>query len=99
LKEGHWSVSRKRALGGEHRELPNKAKFERCLELLKALIAKKSSHVTALYNAGQACMKLMRKQEAVDYFNEYYKRNPQSWWASVATEHIQAAPDGSFFVD
>jgi tetratricopeptide (TPR) repeat protein len=69
-------------------------KFERCLELLKAMIAKNSDHVTALYNAAQACMRLMRKQEAVDYFNEYYKRNPQSWWASVATEHIRRLQTG-----
>jgi tetratricopeptide (TPR) repeat protein len=69
-------------------------KFDRCLELLKALIAKNHGHAAALYNAGQACMKLMRKQEAVDYFNEYYKRNPQSWWASVATEHIRRLQTG-----
>jgi tetratricopeptide (TPR) repeat protein len=69
-------------------------KFERCLELLKAMIAKNSDHVTAFYNAAQACMRLMRKQEAVDYFNEYYKRNPQSWWASVATEHIRRLQTG-----
>jgi hypothetical protein len=69
-------------------------KFDRSLDLLKAMIAKNPDHVAALYNAAQACMRLMRKQEAVDYFNEYYKRNPQSWWASVATEHIRRLQTG-----
>lgn len=71
-----------------------KGKFDHCLELLQAVIAKNPGHLTALYNAGQACVKLMRKQEAIDYFNEYYKRNPQSWWASVATEHIRRLQTG-----
>lgn len=69
-------------------------KFERCLELLKAVIAKNPGHLAAIYNAGQTCMKLMRKQEAIDYFNEYYKRNPQSWWASVAMEHVRRLQTG-----
>ena len=58
-------------------------KFERSLEFFKAALAKNPGHIGALFNAGQTCMKLMRKQEAVDLFNEYYKRNPQSWWAGV----------------
>jgi hypothetical protein len=72
----------------------HQGRFDRCLELLKALILKNPGHLTALYNAAQACMKLMRKQEAVDYFNEYYKRNPQSWWASVAMEQIRRLQTG-----
>ena len=69
-------------------------KIERAMELLKALLAKNKDHVAALYNVGHACMKLMRKQEAVDFFSEYCKRNPQSWWATVAMEHIRRLQTG-----
>ena len=69
-------------------------KFERSLELFKAALAKNPGHIGALFNAAQTCMKLMRKQEAVDFFNEYYKRNPQSWWAGVSMEQIRRLQTG-----
>jgi len=69
-------------------------KFERGMEFFKALFAKKSTHAPALYNLGHACMKLMRKQEAMDCFNDYCRLNPQSWWASVAQEHVRRLQTG-----
>ncbi|HAJ78454.1 MAG TPA: hypothetical protein DCO75_01670 [Fibrobacteres bacterium] len=69
--------------------LYQQGKFERSMELCKALIAKRPDHIASLYNMGHICMKLMRKQEAAGCFNEYCRLNPQSWWTSVAMEHIR----------
>ena len=74
--------------------LYQQGKFERAMELLKALVAKKPDHTAALYNLGFTCMKLMRKQEAIGFFNDYCKRNPQSWWATVAMEHLRRLQTG-----
>jgi tetratricopeptide (TPR) repeat protein len=71
-----------------------RGKFDRAAGFLKALLSGGSGHADALYNLAHACMKLMRKQEAMDFFNEYRKRNPQSWWASVAMEHIRKLQTG-----
>jgi hypothetical protein len=69
-------------------------KFDKSLDLFKAALSKNPGHIRALFNAAQTCMKLMRKQEAVDFFSEYYKRNPQSWWAGVAMEQIRRLQTG-----
>ncbi len=64
-------------------------KFDRAMELLKARVGKDPVFAPAYYNLGQVCVKLMRKQEAIQYFGEYCRRNPQSWWAATAMEHIR----------
>jgi len=69
-------------------------KFERAMEFFKDLFARKSDFAAALYNCAHTCMKLMRKQEAMDCFNAYCKLNPQSWWATVAAEHIRRLQTG-----
>ena len=69
-------------------------KFERSVEFFKTLAARRPDHAPALYNCAQACMKLMKKQDALDCFTEYCKRNPQSWWAGVAAEHIRRLQTG-----
>jgi tetratricopeptide (TPR) repeat protein len=64
-------------------------KFKESMECLEALVQKQPDNKMAWYNLGHVCMKLMRKQEALRYFTEFCKRNPQSWWASVAMEHVR----------
>jgi hypothetical protein len=69
-------------------------KFNQAMEALLALIGKDPLPPIPYYNLGHTCEKLMRKQEAVKFFGEYCKRNPQSWWAAVATEHIRRLQTG-----
>ena len=64
-------------------------KFNQSLETLVALLQKQPDHIMAYYNAGHVCMKLTRKQDALRFFNEFCRRNPQSWWASVAQDHMR----------
>ena len=66
-----------------------RGKFERCVELLRALVAKNPRHEKAMYNLGFVCMKLMYKQDAVTSFTEYIKLNPQSWWSGVVMEYVR----------
>jgi len=68
--------------------------FAQALEALTVLVRKDTQRTIAFYNLGQTCEKLMRKQEAIQFFGEYCKRNPQSWWASAATEHIRRLQTG-----
>ncbi len=63
--------------------------FEKSLELLKALLTRKPDAGIILYNAGMIAMKLMRKPEAIDYFNQYANRYPQTWWARTARDHLR----------
>jgi tetratricopeptide (TPR) repeat protein len=63
--------------------------FQRTLDLLTALIAKNPAHEKALYNLGVASMKLMHKQDAIRFFSDYAKVNPQSWWTGVAMDHVR----------
>jgi tetratricopeptide (TPR) repeat protein len=74
--------------------LYQQGKFERAIEFLKALVKSQPSNALAFYNMGQMCAKTMRKQEAISYFNEYCRLNPQSWWASVAMEHLRRLQTG-----
>jgi hypothetical protein len=69
-------------------------KFEAAMQALKSYIIKDPDRPMAYYNLGIICEKLMRKQEAADAFGEYCKRNPQSWWASCAMDHIRRLQTG-----
>jgi tetratricopeptide (TPR) repeat protein len=71
-----------------------RGKFERSIELLKALVAKNPRHEKALYNLGFACMKLMYKQDAVASFMEFTKINPQSWWTGVVMDFVRRLQTG-----
>jgi tetratricopeptide (TPR) repeat protein len=66
-----------------------RGKFERAIELLKALTAKNPNHQMALYNLGFTCMKLMHKQDAIKSFLAYAKLNPQSWWTGVVMDYVR----------
>ncbi len=74
--------------------LYQQGKFSRSAEALQELVKKRPDHLTAWYNLGHVFMKLMRKQEAMQCFGEYCKRNPQSWWSSVAMEHVRRLQAG-----
>jgi tetratricopeptide (TPR) repeat protein len=74
--------------------LYQQGKFNQAMEALLALIDKDQKRPMAYYNLGHTCEKLMRKQEAIKFFGEYCKRNPQSWWAVAATEHIRRIQTG-----
>jgi len=67
----------------------HQGKFERAFEHLKALLDKNEQHLFGYYNLGHIAMKISRKQEALHGFAEFSKRNPQSWWATVAREHMR----------
>jgi tetratricopeptide (TPR) repeat protein len=69
-------------------------KFSQSMEMLLLLIRKDPDRPIAYYNLGHTCEKLMRKSEAIQFFGEYCKRNPQSWWAAAAMEHVRRLQTG-----
>jgi tetratricopeptide (TPR) repeat protein len=69
-------------------------RFNKAFEALSALIRREPERPMAYYNLGHTCGKLMRKQDAIQYFGEFCKRNPQSWWASAAMEHLRRLQTG-----
>jgi tetratricopeptide (TPR) repeat protein len=71
-----------------------RGKFERSVELLRALTAKNPRHEKALYNYGFVCMKLMYKQDAVKSFTAYTKLNPQSWRTGVVMDYVRRLQTG-----
>jgi tetratricopeptide (TPR) repeat protein len=71
-----------------------KGKFNQAMEALSALIQKDPQRSIAYYNLGHTCEKLMRKQDAIQFFGDFCKRNPQSWWTSAAMEHIRRLQTG-----
>jgi tetratricopeptide (TPR) repeat protein len=71
-----------------------RGKFERSVELLRALVAKNPRHEKALFNLGFVCMKLMYKQDAIKWFTEYTKLNPQSWWSGVVMDFVRRLQAG-----
>jgi tetratricopeptide (TPR) repeat protein len=74
--------------------LYQQGKFNQAMEMLMILIRKDPERSIAYYNLGHTCEKLMRKQEAIQFFGEYCKRNPQSWWAGAAMEHVRRLQTG-----
>jgi len=71
-----------------------RGKFERCVELLRALVARKPDHEKAHFNLGFVCMKLMYKQDAVKSLTKYTKINPQSWWSGVVMDFVRRLQAG-----
>jgi tetratricopeptide (TPR) repeat protein len=71
-----------------------RGKFERSVELLRALVAQNPHHEKGLYNLGFTCMKLMYKQEAVKSFAAYTKLHPQSWWSGVVMDYVRRLQTG-----
>jgi tetratricopeptide (TPR) repeat protein len=69
-------------------------KFSQAIEMLLTLIGRDPRRSMAYYNLGHTCEKLMRKSDAIRYFGDYCKHNPQSWWAAAAMEHIRRLQTG-----
>jgi tetratricopeptide (TPR) repeat protein len=63
--------------------------FEKSLDFLKELTARHPETGMYWYNAGLIALKLMRKSESIQFFNEYANRNPQTWWARIARDHLR----------
>ncbi|MBD3346339.1 MAG: hypothetical protein GF401_14890 [Chitinivibrionales bacterium] len=63
--------------------------FERAFDCIKAYSEKQPENPLGQYNLGQTGMKVSRKTEAINAFTEFYQKNPQSWWAGVAREHLR----------
>lgn len=69
--------------------LYQKGLFDKSLDFLKELIARNPDSGMCWYNAGMIALKLMRKSESVQFFGEYANRNPQTWWARIARDHLR----------
>jgi tetratricopeptide (TPR) repeat protein len=70
-------------------------RFDRAYEYTKSLLEKNKDHLNAWYNLGHIGMRISRKQDALLGFGEFSKRNPQSWRAAVAREHMRRLQAGS----
>jgi tetratricopeptide (TPR) repeat protein len=64
-------------------------KFNAAIEYIEKLHRLNPDHVFAYFNQGIICMKVMKKQESIQAFQEFIKRNPRTWWTSVAAEHLR----------
>jgi tetratricopeptide (TPR) repeat protein len=64
-------------------------KFEKSYELISEVVKRDPDRDFAWYNLGYIAMKVMRKKEAVDAFNQFIKRHSQSWWTSVAHDQVR----------
>lgn len=64
-------------------------KFKESYKYINELLAIYPDHLFGYYNLGIVGMKTTHKQDAIKGFEEFMKRNPQSWWSSIAREHIR----------
>lgn len=69
-------------------------KFEKSYNYVKKLINQNPNYVFAYYNLGIVSMKNHHKQDAIASFKEFIRRNPQSWWASIARDHMRRLQRG-----
>ncbi|MBN1982163.1 MAG: hypothetical protein JW795_11570 [Chitinivibrionales bacterium] len=63
-------------------------------EYLTKLALRNPNHRFVHFNLGIIAHALMKKQEAIQAFAEFIKRNPQSWWAGAAMEHLRRLQTG-----
>lgn len=63
--------------------------FKKSLHYINDLLSLDPNHIFSYYNQGIIAMKIPQKQMAIKGFNEFIKRKPQSWWASVARDHAR----------
>jgi tetratricopeptide (TPR) repeat protein len=63
--------------------------FKKSLHYINDLLSLNPNHIFSYYNQGIIAMKIPQKQMAIKGFNEFIKRKPQSWWASVARDHAR----------
>ncbi len=63
--------------------------FKETFNLLNELLKSNPNYIFGYYNLGIVGIKISQKQMAIKGFREFIKRKPQSWWASVANEHLR----------
>lgn len=64
-------------------------KFKESFKYINELLTAYPDHIFGYYNLGIIGMKILQKQDAIKGFQKFIKKNPRSWWASVATEHVR----------
>ncbi len=69
--------------------LYHQGKFHESFNYINELLTLYPEHIFGYYNLGIVGMKTHQKQDAIKGFSEFIKRNPQSWWASVAKDHMR----------
>jgi tetratricopeptide (TPR) repeat protein len=63
--------------------------YQKSVELLTTLVRRDPDMKFALYNLGIACMKAIQKPAACEAFQQFIKKYPTTWWASVARDHLR----------
>ena len=69
--------------------LYQQGKYKDSYQYLNDLLVHYPHYIFGYYNLGIIGMKISQKQDAIKGFKEFIQRNPQSWWASVASDHIR----------
>lgn len=69
--------------------LYQQGKYQESFNYINELLTLYPEHIFGYYNQGIIGMKIHQKQDAIKGFKEFINRNPQSWWASVAKDHVR----------
>ena len=64
-------------------------RFKDSFRHINELLVMYPQHLFGYYNMGIVGMKIARKKDAIKGFRKFIERNPQSWWASIAQDHIR----------
>lgn len=65
-----------------------RGRYKKAIMYIKKLFKNTSDYIFAFYNLGMVYLKLERKEEAIEAFKTFIDRNPQSWWARNAKDHM-----------
>ncbi|MFP4415817.1 MAG: hypothetical protein ACOC4C_01395 [Fibrobacterota bacterium] len=63
--------------------------YTKAFEYINSFIQRRPETIFGYYNLGHMAMKVTRKQQAIEAFSEFIKRNPQTWWAGTARDHVR----------
>jgi len=64
-------------------------KNDKCCALLEKLVKVQPENLMAWYNLGFVAMKLMNRTLAKESFEEFCRKDTQSWWSKVARDHLR----------
>jgi hypothetical protein len=64
-------------------------KFMESLEYTERLVKEYPDFTFGFFNLGIICMKTHHKQNGIQSFREFIDKKSQSWWASVARDHLR----------
>lgn len=65
-----------------------RGRYKKAIMYIKKLFKVTSDYIFAFYNLGMVYHKLGRRDEAIECFQTFVERNPQSWWARNAKDHV-----------